>query len=82
MKKKTFKVLPWPSQSPDLNPIEMLWQDLKQAVQARKPSNIQQLKEFCKEEWGKIPIEHCQRLVQTYKKRLQAVVDAKGGSAS
>lgn len=35
-----------PSQRPDWNPIEVLLEDLKQAVHAREPSNIVQVKEF------------------------------------
>ncbi len=36
-------VLEWPSQSPDLNPIEHLWKDLKMAVHQRLPSNLTEL---------------------------------------
>ncbi len=35
--RKKNKVLEWPSQSPDLNPTEMLWHDLKQSIHAQKP---------------------------------------------
>ncbi len=40
LKKNKMKTLEWPSESPDLNPIEMLWHDLKKVVHARKPSNV------------------------------------------
>ncbi|KAF7656364.1 hypothetical protein LDENG_00042530 [Lucifuga dentata] len=55
LKQKKCNVLEWPSQSPDLNPIEMLWKDLKQQFHDRKPTNIPELKLFCKEEQAKIP---------------------------
>ena len=82
LKNKKFKVLEWPSQSPDLNPIEMLWQDLKRAVHARKPTNVTELKQFCMEEWAKIPPRRCERLINNYRKRLVAVIAAKGGVTS
>src|SRR4029434_9984265 len=67
------------SQSPDLN-IKNAWNDLKQAVHARQLSNLTQLETFCKEEWSKIPAARIQGFIRGYKKRLQAVISAKGGS--
>ncbi|KAK3531532.1 hypothetical protein QTP70_024909 [Hemibagrus guttatus] len=82
LKKNKMKTLEWPSQSPDLNPIEMLWHDLKKVVHARKPSNVAELQQFCKDEWAKIPPQRCNRLIASYGKRLSAVVAAKGGPTS
>jgi transposase len=44
-----------PSQSPDLNPIEHLWRDLKIPVQGYSPSNLTELERICREEWEKLP---------------------------
>ena len=77
---KHANVFKWPSQSPDLNPIENLWQDLKIAVHRWSPSNLTELQLFCQEEWTKMSISRCTKLVETYPKRLAAVIAAKGGS--
>ncbi len=70
LKKKHIKVLEWPSQSPDLNPIENLWRELKVRVAKRQPQNLNDLERICKEEWDKITPEMCANLVANYKKRL------------
>ncbi len=78
LKKKHIKVLEWPSQSPDLHPIENLWRELKVRVAKHQPRNLNDLERICKEEWDKIPPEMCANLVANYKKRLTSVIANKG----
>ncbi|KAG2465757.1 TCB1 transposase, partial [Polypterus senegalus] len=76
----SVNVLEWPSQSPDLNPIEHLWRDLKMAVHRRFPSNLTELERCCKEAWVKPAKDRCAKLVASYSKRLEAIIAGKGAS--
>uniref|UniRef100_A0AAQ4RPP4 Tc1-like transposase DDE domain-containing protein n=1 Tax=Gasterosteus aculeatus aculeatus TaxID=481459 RepID=A0AAQ4RPP4_GASAC len=80
LRDNSVNVLEWPSQSPDLNPIEHLWRDLKMAVHRRSPSKLMELERFCKEEWEKMPRNRCATLVESYPRRLEAVIAAKRAS--
>ena len=73
LKDNKVKVLEWPSQSPDLNPVENVWSELKKRVQARRPTNLTQLHQLCQEEWAKIHVTYCGKLVKGYPKRLTQV---------
>jgi transposase len=79
-----FQVLPWSSNSPDLNPIEHLWNKIKDALADRpdRPSNLDQLFEMVKEEWKKLPKDFLQNLVNSMPRRMRAVIRNQGGSTT
>lgn len=64
-KGKHLNVLEWSSQSPDLNSIENQWSDLNTAVHQWDTSNLKELEQFCLEEWAKIPLARCSKLMET-----------------
>jgi transposase len=74
-------VLDWPSQSPDLNPIENLWRYLKQKLAAyeTEPTSIHELWECVEAEWEKIPRQLCTDLIESMPDRIAAVLRVKGG---
>ena len=46
------------------------------------PKNIAELKQFCIDEWSKIPPERCAGLIRNCRIRLVEVIAAKRGSTS
>ena len=79
--KVKFDVLPWPSMSPDLNPIEQIWNKMKDAMRDRgdRPSNLDQLFAFVQEEWRKLPDDFLRNLVDSLPRRIKAVIKSQGG---
>ena len=72
------EMLEWPSNSPDLNPIENLWAIVKRNVEKRMPRNIEDLEQFMKEEWQNIPDSIVINLVNSMSRRCQSVTERNG----
>ena len=72
--------LPWPAQSPDLNPIEHLWDELERRVRGHNilSKNEDELFSFLVEEWEKIPLNVLEKLVDSMPSRVQAVCNGNG----
>ncbi|KAJ8886744.1 hypothetical protein PR048_012956 [Dryococelus australis] len=68
------------SESPDLNPIECLWDELDHRVRARqvRPKSIAQLMIWFQGEWRWVPVDILQTLVESMHGRLAAVIAARG----
>jgi hypothetical protein len=63
----------WPAQSPDLNPIEHLWDELERLTL------LTALAAALQEEWAAIPPETFRHLVVSIPGRVRAVIKAKVG---
>lgn len=69
----------WPANSPDLNPIETLWDWIKDYVQEKYPEthrSCPRLREAVIEAWDSITDEQIKELIGTMHERYQAVIDA------
>lgn len=75
-------VLQWPSCSPDLNPIEHLWDMIKRRIRARvnNPGNTDQLIQAALEEWENLPQENINNLIESMPRRIRACIEARGGN--
>ena len=73
--------LDWPPYSPDLSPIEHLWDQLDRRVRQRQPppTTRAQLARALEEEWNNIPIRRINTLMNSMTRRIRAVAQANGG---
>lgn len=74
-------VLPWPPQSPDLNPIEHVWDMLQRRVlrMGIPRDNRRNLFLALQNAWNEIPQPDIDNLFLSMPRRYQAVVNNRGG---
>jgi hypothetical protein len=71
-----MSIMEWSAQSPDLNPIELLWEQLDSK---KCPSSQSNLWEVLQEAWGEILSDYLNKLSTRMSKVCKAVIAANGG---
>ncbi|GFV10178.1 hypothetical protein TNCV_3661301 [Trichonephila clavipes] len=73
--------LVWPARSPDLNPIENVWDALGKQVAGRNypPTNKNTLIRALTEEWDKLPQQLLDNVVQSVVRRVERCITLHGG---
>ena len=76
-----IKLLQWPANSPDLNPIEAVWNLIKTRLAKRKPRPLtkEAMQAAIKSEWENLEACYFEDLVASMPVRLQAVIEVEGG---
>ncbi len=80
MTKNNLTILAWPGNSPDMNPIEHVWDYIADKIKAIHFKNKDELWDRIKIEWNSIPIDYLTKLYDSMKRRVEAVIKCKGGS--
>jgi transposase len=76
-----IKVAAWPPFSPDLNPIEAVWNWMKDWLQENYPQetmSYDMLRRIVKEAWEAVPDLYLRELIISMPERCQAVIAANG----
>ena len=69
-----------PAESPDLNPIELVWGSMKTYLRDKhKPKNLEQLKDGIRTYWRSLTPELCTKYIDHLKKVMPVVVKEEGG---
>lgn len=82
LRARGITILEWPPFSPDLNPIESVWNKMKDYIQihhglVEKPSRTQ-LRQWTREAWDAVEEEYLEDLLQSMPQRCRDVIDANG----
>ncbi|XP_073520106.1 uncharacterized protein [Phyllobates terribilis] len=72
-----LRQMTWPPQSPDLNPIEMVWRELDRRVKTKGPTSAKYLWELLQDCWKTISGDYLLKLIKRMPRVCKAVIKAK-----
>lgn len=72
------EVIQWPACSPDLNPIENLWQIIKHRLEKKEKKNVGEWKVAIEEIWEEISHDLLESLINDMPKRIKECIEGRG----
>lgn len=69
---------PHPAQSPDLNPIELIWAQMKVKVEANRPETKQELRVAIESAWRSVTIQQIRDCIDGLPKKMLKIIDCNG----
>lgn len=78
---ESIDTIEWPAMSPDMSPIEHVWDFIGRKINEREPrcANLIELRAALVEEWNRFPQWRLQRLVQGMRRRVETLYRKRGG---
>lgn len=74
-----LEVMEWPPQSPDLNPIELLWEELDRQARTMCPTSEKSMFDCLKAAWDNLEAVKLQKLVERLPRICAVIIKARGG---
>lgn len=81
LEREDIERMDWPARSPDINPLEHVWDILQRRICDRpvQPLTKEELTRAHIEEWAQIPRHAIRKLIRSFNSRCRAVITARGG---
>ena len=81
LEQEDIERMDWPAKAPDFNPIEHALDMLQRRISARdrQPRTVRELTNMLIDEWLRIPVAEIRRLILSFPRRCQEVINARGG---
>jgi transposase len=84
LEQNNVTVIPWLALSPDLNPIQHLWDEVQRRLSnfQLRPTTADELAASFLRVWDVIPMTFINRLIHSMNRRCAAAINANGGHTS
>ena len=81
LQEEGIDAMDWPARSPDLNPIEHIWDIMSRSIPQCHvaPQTVQELADALVQVWEEIPQETIHHLIRSMPRHCREVIQARGG---